>query len=167
MGNVLCLYYCFLKKTSVCLQILNELIKNQKLLQYSGSLLHSIPLYINIKKHNSNISNIWKIINLIILLTNFLNHRYPLNYYYYLDIFFIIIGSVLSLLFLYKEFNNIYYYKIIIYFICSFYSTISYLYGYKTKTFSFCKRFGYLYHLIMHLITAFGFSFILNTNNHC
>ena len=143
----------------------NKIIKNKRLLQYTGSIFHIIPLLYNIKY---NKCRIWQLLQSLIILTSFGNHRYKNNRWLIVDRIVIICNCyiILTLLFTKSIFRNKYKIKLnildtIIFMICFLFPLFAYMYGYKHNILCFDARFGYLIHMICHLLTAISFYIIL------
>ena len=143
----------------------NEIIKNKRLLQYTCGIFHIIPLLYNIKY---NKCKIWQLLQSLIILTSFGYHRYKNKKWLIFDRIMIICNCyiILTLLFINSVFLNTYKIKLnildtIIFMICFLFPIFAYMYGYKQNILCFDKRFGYLIHMVCHLLTAISFFIIL------
>ena len=96
-----------LSKLLIVLNKVNVIIEHKRILQYTGSMFHLVPLLINIKLHNCLISNIWKLFNLLLLITNYLNHKYKKHNLYLIDLLIVIINCSLFIIFLLNNIRNI------------------------------------------------------------
>jgi len=143
---------------------INNIIEHNRILQYTGSTFHLVPVLINITTHKCLITNIWKFFHILLLITSFLNHKYKTTGLYCIDLITVLINSTLGLWFLYKNIENMSYKRLLLFLNLFLGSALAYIYGYKNNTMCFDKRLGYLWHAICHVCTAVSCILVLYPN---
>jgi hypothetical protein len=134
---------------------INDTIKNKKLLQFTGSICHAIPLIYNI---TYNKHKLWSLLNGLLIIASFGNHRYRTRHWLYVDRVLIICNTLLGIS-LANKLNKL---DMILYKMCLIIPLYAYIYGYKTNTLCYSPNYGYLIHFVtLHILTSISSYIVL------
>jgi hypothetical protein len=142
----------------------NKIIKNKRMLQYTGSIFHTFPLMYNMLNHRCTMTHIWKFFHMMLVFTSFGNHRFQSSNWLLLDRVAIIGNSYITLVLFYKNYRRINHFNKLCFLWFFFGSIFAYLFGMLTNTLCFDTRFGYVLHALCHAGTAMACYIVLANN---
>jgi len=85
----------------------NKIIKDKRMLQYTGSIFHMFPLMYNMLNNRCTMTHIWKFFHMMLVFTSFGNHRFQSSNWLLLDRVAIIGNSYIMLVLFYKNYRCI------------------------------------------------------------